>query len=121
MKKRVNKQLKILWKAALIMFFGLLFLKYLPMKIYGENILFDASAHITVSIFALYVIWFFIDQNKKWHLPFFIFSALVLFVVALQRINVNAHNDIGLLLGLLISVGAIIYSQFDYFKGKFKF
>ena len=86
---------------------GLIILKYLPMSIWGRDILFDASGHVSVSILALYVVWFFIDQNKQWRTPYFIFSAMVLIIISLQRIVANAHNDVGLLLGLLLGLAAI--------------
>lgn len=103
------------------MIVGLLLFKWIPMQIWGDNILFDASMHLTIAIFILYVIWFFIDQNKKWHLPFFVFSFLVLAIIAFQRIEDNAHNDIGLLAGLIISVSGILYSQFEKIEKNLKF
>jgi hypothetical protein len=121
MTKHTVLQLGILFRAALIMVFGLFLFKFIPMNLWGENILFDASAHITITSFILYVIWFFIDQNQKWHIPFFVFAFLVLAVISLQRISNNAHNDIGLLGGLIISVSAILYSQFSKFKKNLKF
>jgi hypothetical protein len=121
MTKRTKKQISILFKAFSVMFIGLFLFKWVPMQIWGENILFDASAHITIAIFILYVIWFFIDQNKKMHTPFFVFSFLVLAIISLQRVLIDAHNDIGLLAGLIISVSAILYSQFDFLKEKINF
>jgi hypothetical protein len=91
------------------------------MQIFGQDIKFDASAHITIAMFALYFIWFFIDQNKSWRTIYFIFSLAVISIISIQRILVDAHNDIGLLAGLLLSLCAIIYSQKKYFKDKFKF
>jgi membrane-associated phospholipid phosphatase len=103
------------------MFFGLILLKLIPMEIYGKDIKFDASAHITIVMFLLYFIWFFIDQNKSWRTIYFVFSLAVISIVSIQRILVDAHNDIGLLGGLLLSLVAIVYSQRKYFKNKFKF
>lgn len=100
---------------------GLLLFKFIPMQLFGENIRFDASFHITATIFCLYVIWFYIDQNKSWRVPFFVFAMLVLSIVALQRLLVDAHSDVGLLAGLAISVGAIMYSRREYFRDKLKF
>jgi membrane-associated phospholipid phosphatase len=119
--KRVKKQIIILLKAGIVMAFGLLIFKYIPMQIWGDDILFDASAHITGTIFVLYVFWFFIDQNEKWRIPFFFLSGVILAVVAFQRIEVNAHNDIGLLAGFIVSISAIIYSQYDKLKDRFEF
>jgi hypothetical protein len=116
-----KKQIHILFRAAIFMTVGLILFKFIPMKIWGNDIVMDASMHITVATFVLYIIWFFIDQNKNWHIPFCITSGLVLVVISLQRILINAHNDIGILLGLILSIGAIVYSQPDKFKNKFKF
>jgi hypothetical protein len=116
-------QLKInaLIKAGAIMSIGLFLFKLLPMEVFGRDIKFDASAHITITIFLLYFIWFFIDQNKSWRTIYFIFSLVVICIVSIQRILVDAHNDIGLLLGLCLSLIAIVSSQKKYFKDKFKF
>ncbi|MEN9921220.1 MAG: hypothetical protein RLZZ517_198 [Candidatus Parcubacteria bacterium] len=114
-------KIKALIQAGVIMFFGLILFKLIPMEIFGRDIKFDASAHITISMFVLYVLWFFIDQNKSWRVAYFIFALVVLTVVSVQRILMNAHNDIGLLGGLLLSLIAIMYSQRNYFKDKFKF
>lgn len=107
--------------AGIVMAVGILFFKVLPMELFGDDILFDASLHVTSTIFVLYIIWYFIDQNKYWRIPFFLFVAVVLSVVSFQRIAIGAHNDVGLLLGLSISLLAIIASRPDYFKGKFDF
>lgn len=121
MKKPTQQKFSALVRAGLIMFFGLILFKLLPMELFGKDIKFDASAHITITMFILYVIWFFIDQNKSWRTTYFIFSLVVITIVSIQRILVSAHNDIGLLGGLLLSIFAIVYSQKKYFKNKFKF
>lgn len=100
---------------------GLAIFKFIPMEIWGRDILFDASAHLTITSFVLYTIWFFIDQNKNWHTPFFVFCALVLSVIAFQRIEANAHNDVGLLLGLLVSIVSIGIAERNNLKRKFRF
>ncbi len=107
--------------AAIIIIAGLFFLKYIPMQIWGHDILFDASAHISIAMFVLYIVWFFIDQNKQWHIPFFIFSLVVLSIISLQSILVFAHNDIGLLLGFLLGAIAIGASQWDVIRKKVEF
>jgi Ca2+/Na+ antiporter len=104
-----------------IMSFGLGLFKFLPMYIWGADILFDASMHITTAMFLLYVAWFFIDQNKSWHTPFFIFCLTVITIISMQRILVFAHNDVGLLAGFSISLLAIIVSRWSYFKEKLSF
>ena len=119
MRKR-SQILKIV-NAGLLMAAGLLVFKWLPILILGDNVLFDASMHIVTAVFILYCIWFFIDQNRNWHLPFFIFSALVLFVISIQRIIDNAHNDMGLLLAFAISILSIALAEKENLKGKLKF
>jgi len=37
-----------------------------PILIFSQFILFDASMHIVVAMFVLYVLWYFIDQNVNW-------------------------------------------------------
>lgn len=107
--------------AGIVTIVGLLLFKYLPMSIWGKDILFDASGHVASAIFVLYILWFFIDQNKRWHIPFFIFSAMVLIVISFQRIADNAHNDIGLLLGLALGVVAIGVSRWGILKKRLRF
>lgn len=121
MRKVTQGKIIALLKAAIVMVIGLLLFKYIPMQVFGRDIVFDASAHITITIFGLYFLWFFIDQNKTWRVPYFILSLVIISIVAIQRIMLNAHNDIGLLGGLTISIVAIIHSQQKYFKDKFKF
>ena len=116
-----SKKLKSLVIAGLIMALGLFVFKFLPMQIWGSEILFDASFHITATIFVLFVLWYFIDQNKKWRMPFLAVALAVVFIVAIQRILVDAHNDIGLLVGVVISVAAIAVARRDYFKGRLDF
>jgi hypothetical protein len=100
---------------------GLLLFKYLPMSIWGRDILFDASGHIAWAIFVLYALWFFVDQNKSWHTPFFIFGAMVLMVIAFQRIADHAHNDIGLLGGLILGGVAIGVAEWTTLKHQLNF
>ena len=103
------------------MLVGLFLLKYIPMEIYGADILFDASGHIVGTCFILYVFYFFIDQNKNWRTPFFIFSFAVLMVISFQRIEANAHNDFGLLLGFLVSIISISIPNWRELKRKINF
>lgn len=120
---RSNKktQLKKIFTAALFMGLGALLFKALPMQIWGKYILFDASFHIILTFLTLYIIWFFVDQNKDWHVPYFALSVVVVFIVAVQRIIDNAHNDAGLLLGLIISLVSIGIAERKNLKNKFKF
>ena len=98
---------KYLTHTAIIMAAGLLLFKFIPMKVFGANILFDASLHITIAFFILYFLYLFI-KDKKWRIPYFIFALAVLIIISMQRIISNSHNDIGLLVGLIISIIAII-------------
>lgn len=107
--------------AAAIMAVGLILFKLMLMEIFGRNILFDASMHLTIAMFILYVGWYFIDQNKSWRVPYFIFSLAVITIISVQRVLVNAHNDVGLLGGFLLSIVAIIISRWHYFHNKFEF
>jgi len=100
---------------------GLGVFKFIPMEIYGNDILFDASAHIAISVFILFVGWHFIDQNNSWRIPYLIFSLAIVVVVAVQRIFADEHNYFGILLGLIISLFGIVAARRDYFKGKFRF
>jgi len=104
-----------------IMFIGLFLLKFLPMSLFGEDIKFDASMHIIVACFVLYVGYFFIDQQKSWKTPYFIFCAVVLIIISFQRLLANAHNDIGLILGLVISAISILISNWIYFWKRIDF
>lgn len=121
MDQKTSKKIRKIITAGVIIALGLLLFKFLPISIWGKDILFDASGHISTAIFVLYVLWFFIDQNKPWRTPYLILSALALTVIALQRIIDSAHNDIGLLMGLLLGVVAIGVSQWDKIKGKIEF
>lgn len=118
---RKKDQLGKILTSAIFMALGAFFLKILPMRVWGNNILFDASFHIIFFSFCLYVIWFFIDQNKSWRLPFFLFVILILFVVSIQRIIDNAHNDVGLLLGIIISIISIAIAERKNLKNKIVF
>ncbi|MBI2984082.1 MAG: phosphatase PAP2 family protein [Candidatus Kerfeldbacteria bacterium] len=120
MKAEIDHLQKIL-TAGVVIAIGLIVLKYIPMAIWGPSILFDASGHLSGAIFVLYVLWFFVDQNKRWRLPFIIFAAFVLVVISLQRIVANAHNDVGLLLGLLVGLSAIGVAEWKTIRKRLDF
>ncbi|MFH1787544.1 MAG: hypothetical protein ABH811_02025 [archaeon] len=117
----MNKQLKKIILTAMIMTIGLLLLKFIPMEFFGSEILFDASMHFVIVSFCLYILYFFIEKNKTWRIPYFIFAAAVLIVVSIHRIISNKHNDLGLLLGLIISIIAILIPRWNKLKKRFKF
>ncbi len=118
---RKNKQIFQIILTGIIMAVGLILLKWIPMEIYGRNILSDASMHITIACFILYIIYFFIDQNKSWRIPYLLFAFMVLIIISVQRIFANAHNDVGLLGGFLISIIAILLPRWGELKKYFKF
>jgi len=107
--------------AALLVGIGLFIFKYIPQFLWGDDIQFDASQHVAITILLLYCLWFFIDQNKSWRLPFFVFATALVVFIAIQRIIVGAHNEIGVLLGLLISLGAIAFVERKKLKKKISF
>ena len=123
-KNMVNRkivQIKKLIIAALVIIVGLILFKFIPMSVFGKDILWDASSHISITILVLYTLWFFIDQNKSWRVPYFIFAFAVLAVISVHRMMVNAHNDIGLLAGLVLGVLAIFIAELNNLKGKLRF
>jgi hypothetical protein len=120
-KLHTQKQVKWILFTGLIMIIGLLLFKYLPMWIYGKDILFDASAHIVGTCFVLYIFWFFIDQNKNLRIIYLIFSLAILIVISIQRIITKNHDEFGLILGFIISVIAISLPRLKEVKRSLKF
>jgi hypothetical protein len=110
----------IMW-TTVIMGIGLILFKYIPMQIYGENILFDASSHIIWTSWGLYVVWFFIDQKKSWRVPYFSLCAVILIIMGIQRIIAGEHNEVGIMLGLAIAGLAIAIPRWKEFKEGIKF
>jgi len=121
MKSKTKKQITWIFWTTIIMGIGLILFKYIPMYIYGKDILFDASSHIVWTSWGLYVVWFFIDQKKSWRIPYFIFSAIVLIIMGIQRIITNQHNEIGIVLGLAIAGIAIIIPRWKEFSKGVEF
>ena len=121
MKLHTKQQLRWILETALIMALGLILFKYLPMYIYGKYILFDASSHIVWTSLGLYVVWFFVDQKKSWRIPYFIFAAVVLIIMGIQRIIAKQHNEVGVMLGLAIAAIAIVIPRWKEFKKGVKF
>ncbi len=116
--KKQNKKLKQIKTIAftiLYMFIGLSIFKFLPQLIFGNEIKSDASMHIVIAIFCIYLISFFITK-KSWRIPYFIFSLIVIIIISVQRILVNAHNELGLLLGLLIGFSSIVLADQQSYK-----
>lgn len=103
------------------MLIGLFLFKFYPMSIYGKDILFDASMHIILASLILYILYLFIDQNKSWKIPYLIFCIFIITIISIQRIIVNAHNDIGIFIGILISVISITIPNWNNIKNKINF
>ncbi len=118
---RKQEQIKRIFLTFVFMLIGLFLFKFYPMSIYGKDILFDSSAHIVFASFILYILYFFIDQNKQWSVPFFVFSFFVLVVISFQRIYENAHNDIGILIGFLIALISIAIPNWKLIRNKIDF
>lgn len=100
---------------------GIALLKVVPMAIWGPAIEFDASFHVTVTLLGLYILWFFIDQNPRWRVPFFLLASVVTLVVAIQRLLIDAHSDIGILLGIAVGMIAIGAAEWQDIKHTFSF
>ena len=100
---------------------GLFLLKLVPMVLWGAMIEFDASFHVTVTILVLYILWFFIDQNPRWRAPFIVVATGIVVIVAVQRLLVDAHNDIGILLAFVIGVIAIGSAEWGSIHDRISF
>jgi hypothetical protein len=116
-----KRQIKWIIVTTFIMIIGLILFKYLPMQIWGKDIQFDASSHIIWTSWGLYVLWFFIDQKKSWRVPYFIFSAIILIIMGMQRIIAKQHNEVGVMLGLAIAFFAIMIPRWKEFKEGVEF
>jgi hypothetical protein len=117
----MKEEFKKIIISGLVILVGLILLKFIPMFVFGDNILYDASAHIAVAVLVLYILWFFVDQNKSWRIPYFVFAFMVLTIISLQRIVNYSHNDIGLLLGFILGVLGIGIAEWKKIKNKLRF
>ncbi len=133
-KKTANKKQKegrmilhtkqqLIWIAytTLLMIVGIVLFKYLPMYLFDNSILYDASYHVLFTILLLYILWFFIDQKKSWRIPYFIFSGALIIIVSLQRIIAQEHNEVGIILALIIGAISIVIPRWKEFMGGVKF
>jgi membrane-associated phospholipid phosphatase len=120
-KFHTKQQLKWIFWTTIFMGIGLILFKYIPMHLYGKDILYDASSHIIWTSWGLYVAWFFVDQKKSWRIPYFVFCGAVLIVMSIQRIYAQQHNEIGVFLGLVIAGIAIILPRWNEFEKEVKF
>lgn len=114
MNSKIKHNILILTLSWIITAIGLILMKYIPMSIYGEYILFDASSHMAWSIFGLYFIWIFLIESKKeFRIPYIIISTIALIIMAIQRIISHNHNALGVTLGIIIGILAIIIPRFN--------
>ncbi|MGY4884848.1 MAG: hypothetical protein ACP5NZ_04695 [Nanobdellota archaeon] len=104
----VKKQLIWIFWTTIIVVVGLIIFKYLPMYLYGEDILYDLSSHVIWTIWGLYIVWFFIDQKKSWRIPYFILAGAVVIIMSIQRIIARQHNEIGVILAIVVGGLAIV-------------
>lgn len=118
---RIKKQLVWIAKTTLLMILGLIIFKYLPMYLFDKSILYDASSHVLFIILALYILWFFIDQKKSWRVPYFIFAGALIIIVSIQRIIAQKHNEVGIILALIIGAVSILIPRWKEFMGGVKF
>lgn len=118
---KAKRQVKWIFLTGIIMILGLVLLKYLPMEIYGKDILFDASSHVVWTIFIIYIGWFFVDQNKSFRVFYLILSTGIVVVISLQRIIANEHNEVGIILGLLVAFLGIVIPRWKEFWKQIKF
>lgn len=121
MKFHTKQQLIWIAYTTVLMIVGLALFKYLPMYLFDSNILYDASYHVLFTILLLYILWFFIDQKKSWRIPYFIFSGALIIIVSLQRIIAQEHNEVGIILALLIGAISIVIPRWKEFMGGVKF
>lgn len=121
MRLHTKQQLIWIFWTTILMATGMVLFKYLPMYLYGKYILFDASNHVMWTCWGLYVMWFFVDQKKSWRIPYFVISAVVIIIMSIQRIIAQEHNEIGVMLGLLIAGLAIIIPRWKEFRKGVKF
>ncbi len=105
----IKQKIMLLLLTWILTAIGLILFKYIPMYIYGNEILYDASSHMAWAGFGLYFLWtLFIENKKRLKIPYFIFSSIILIFMGIQRILAEQHNLIGVLLGLSVSAIAII-------------
>src|SRR3989344_8541668 len=112
MKKKAEfiKKIESLVICLALMSISILLFKFMPMEFFGNDILFDASQHVTITIFVMYFIWIFID-HKKLGKYFLSFSIVVVLFMSIYRIVVKKHDIIGVSLGVLLSLLSIYLSK----------
>jgi membrane-associated phospholipid phosphatase len=121
MKFHTKKQIIWIMWTTIILAIGLILFKYIPMYIYGKDILFDASSHMAWTSWGLYVLWFFVDQKESWRIPYFALCAVILIIMGIQRVVAGAHNEVGVMLGLAVAGLAIIIPRWKEFRKGVRF
>ncbi len=122
-KLTLHTKQQLIWISytALLMIIGLIIFKYIPMYLFNSDILYDASYHVLFTILLLYILWFFIDQKKSWRIPYFVFSGALIIIVSLQRIIAHEHNEVGIILALIIGAISIVIPRWKEFMGGVRF
>jgi len=122
-KEKTRQEMQVKWIifTGIFMLSGLILLKYIPMFLFGKDIMFDASAHVVFASFILYLFWFFVDQNRNIKIPYLVFSFAILTIISIQRIIRGKHNEIGLILGFLVVVISIVAPRWKYIKNNLEF
>jgi hypothetical protein len=118
---KAKRQIKWIFLTGIIMVLGLILLKYIPMEIYGKDILFDASSHVVWTAFVIYIGWFFVDQSKNLRILYLILSVGILAVISLQRIIANEHNEVGIILGFFVAFLGVVIPRWKEFMRNIKF
>ena len=121
MKSHIKQQLIWIFWTTLIIVIGMILFKYIPMYLYGKDILYDASNHVVWTSWGLYIAWFFIDQKKSWRIPYFIFAGAVVIIMSIQRIIAQQHNEVGVILALAIAGISIVAPRWNEFTKEVDF
>ena len=122
-KLRLHTKQQLIWISytTILIIIGLIIFKYLPMYLFDKNILYDASSHVLFIILALYILWFFIDQKKSWRIPYFVFAGALIIIISIQRIIAQKHNEVGIVLALIIGAFSILIPRWKEFMRGVKF
>lgn len=120
-KQKRKDQILSLIICFMVMLVGIVTLKFIPERLFGADITFDASLHVTATIFILYTLYFFVDQNIVWRYIYVVGGIVLTAVIAIERIVAGAHDSYGVMLALGISLGGIILSRWSFFKKRLTF
>jgi len=115
----ITKRVEMLGETIILMAVGLIIFKFIPELIWGDKILYDASLHLVFLSMILYIIYLTIEHTHLKHF-YFIFSAIIITAMGIQRIFQGAHNLAGLILGLVIAGISILIPRMKYHKNQEK-